>query len=474
MSLLTNLVGYWKFDETAGATTAADQVAGNTLTKNGSATFASGKISNGTDLEFSTGDYWSITDGAQTGLDMTGNFSISGWFKLESQPSASQMALVSKRDTSNHGYSLKYNNSGGNYIIRLSALTGASEITIDYSSASPILANGVFAHVATTWDTAGNAIIYLNGLPVKTSSSGGSPTGTATPFTIGDSDTGSGASGINYDGIIDEVGVWSRVLTPDEVLQLYNNGSGLAYALSPSTSTLLAYINNYWKLDETSGNAVDSVSGNTLTNNNTVAYSTGKVGAKAADFGASNSTKNLTSTTLIPFDGTSDFTIACWANITTAPSNSTEQMVSLIKSTNNSTTDLVIQFIYGDTAGSKYVQTFTNFTVSSGNNKYTTTLTTGTWYHLVFTHVSTADKLYINGSLVNTATLSANNNFAAHSSVTAVGSNIDNTGYLSGLVDEVGIWTRAITATEASALYNSGLGFQYPFSTNSSGFLAFF
>ena len=34
-----------------------------------------------------------------------------------------------------------------------------------------------------------------------------------------------------HDGLIDEVGVWSRLLTADEKTALYNSGSGLAYPL---------------------------------------------------------------------------------------------------------------------------------------------------------------------------------------------------------------------------------------------------
>ena len=37
-----------------------------------------------TDLESGSSQYWSITDASQTGLDITGDFSIEGWVKLES------------------------------------------------------------------------------------------------------------------------------------------------------------------------------------------------------------------------------------------------------------------------------------------------------------------------------------------------------------------------------------------------------
>lgn len=47
---------------------------------------------------------------------------------------------------------------------------------------------------------------------------------------------------------------------------------------------------SYWKLDETSGNAVDSVGSNTLTNNNSVSFSTALIN-NGANFGTANTNK---------------------------------------------------------------------------------------------------------------------------------------------------------------------------------------
>ena len=44
-----------------------------------------------------------------------------------------------------------------------------------------------------------------------------------------------------------------------------------------------------------------------------------------------------------------------------------------------------------------------------------------------------------------------------------MGSNAPIGGWFAGDIDEVGIWSRAITSTEVTALYNSGDGFAYPF-----------
>ena len=38
--------------------------------------------------------------------------------------------------------------------------------------------------------------------------------------------------------------------------------------------------------------------------------------------------------------------------------------------------------------------------------------------------------------------------------------------FLNCYIDEVGIWSRTLTSTEVSDLYNSGSGLQYPFSSS--------
>jgi len=92
-------------------------------------------------------------------------------------------------------------------------------------------------HVVCAYDlSARDAEIYVNGSSVaSTPSSGGSMASvfnSSAPFQLG------AISGGNYiDGLIDETGVWSRLLTAEEVTQLYNGGAGLAYPLTPATSS---------------------------------------------------------------------------------------------------------------------------------------------------------------------------------------------------------------------------------------------
>ena len=81
---------------------------------------------------------------------------------------------------------------------------------------------------------------YINGTSVGSTTGSGSGT-LATGYTAGlhiSSDNGTAAQA--FDGMMDEIGVWSRALTATEVTELYNSGNGLAYPFStPSKFALL-------------------------------------------------------------------------------------------------------------------------------------------------------------------------------------------------------------------------------------------
>ncbi len=97
---------------------------------------------------------------------------------------------------------------------------------------------------------------------------------------------------------------------------------------------------------------------------------------------------------------------------------------------------------------------------STGNAQCTgtTTITTGTWHNVVFTRSGTTCKLYLNGSLEQTAT---DANFGTDfgtsgTSVTWIGAYVGGYSHMDGLIDEMSIWDEALTSTEITAIYNSG------------------
>jgi hypothetical protein len=85
------------------------------------------------------------------------------------------------------------------------------------------------------------------------------------------------------------------------------------------------------------------------------------------------------------------------------------------------------------------------------------------WHHIVVTQTGTdAPIFYIDGSLSNTNTSSGGDGSKPTAQGTAIGRGGTYDGnYWNGAIDEVGIWSRALTSGEVMRLYNSGSGLSY-------------
>lgn len=215
----------------------------------------------------------------------------------------------------------------------------------------------------------------------------------------------------------------------------------------------------YYKLDESSGNASDSIGSNTLTNTGTSTYSTGKIN-NGVDFGASTQWLYKASPTGLP-TGAGAFSMSCWVKFTNFASaryfygfgtNSNNNRVTM--RCDNSTTLLIDDNGVGTAFPS------------------VPTMSTGVWYHIVYTYPGSGDiyTLYFNGNLIGTA----NNTRPPNTGTGFVGlgtyTNTSTAENLIGSMDEAGIWNVALTSGEVTQLYNSGAGLQYPFTSNTGAF----
>jgi hypothetical protein len=206
-------------------------------------------------------------------------------------------------------------------------------------------------------------------------------------------------------------------------------------------------IAHYWKLDESSGNASDSVGSVTLTNTNTITYSSGKINNGANLVALSNHRFVASSFTI-----TAAFSISFWMYRTSAWVGGYMFSSPTVSST------ACIQITVRTDDNKIAYSNFINEVVSAS------TVAATTWTHVVVTSDGTNSVIYINGSSDAT---SSSVGHTSSAQTYNLGRRSDNdTAYYDGSLDEVGIWDRALTSGEVTSLYNSGTGSQYPFVTN--------
>lgn len=218
----------------------------------------------------------------------------------------------------------------------------------------------------------------------------------------------------------------------------------------------------YYKLDESSGDAADATGGGyTLTNNGTTTYSSAKIN-NGADFGTSNSTKFLSRTTPVI---TGNITVSFWFKANSEPASGINDGIFSIH--DNSTSLKNYGVFYQNNAGTKRIQfDYHKNNVSDNYVTYNVTLGTTNWNHFAFTWNGTTFTGYFNGASVGTPlTISGGGSGTVGTNGPKIGKTERFTIYSQGMIDECGIWSRALSGSEITSLYNSGSGLAYPFST---------
>lgn len=220
---------------------------------------------------------------------------------------------------------------------------------------------------------------------------------------------------------------------------------------------------SYWKLDESSGDASDATANvKTLTNTGTTTYAAAKIN-NGADFGTANTTKYLSRTGYIVSDGALSFSL--WIKQRTEISSGTQTFIMC----GSESTALTLSYDYN--AGTRRLQLIRERNnLSSATINYTITLGTSNFYHIVGSYNGSLIILYVNGTAVSTASSSLNGttNWSPGGGYFVLGAKRDaNDGtvssYSSSYIDEVAVYSRAITDSEVSSLYNIGYGATYPF-----------
>lgn len=220
-------------------------------------------------------------------------------------------------------------------------------------------------------------------------------------------------------------------------------------------------LRSQWHFAEGAGTVAGDSSGNgfAATLSNGVAWSPGRIGT-AVNFDGVNDFVNLGSDLSI-LNSVPATTVSCWIKPgSTLASGSFRELVSLsVGSTSATNTSRIAVSLQGDgTAGDIFVGGRSTDTEAQKNVIANASLSVGTWHHVVAVLDFTGNsiKVYVNG------TLSATNAAAGFASATtpstssrscALGAqDTGDSNYYHGLMDEVQVYNRALSAAEIATL----------------------
>jgi hypothetical protein len=204
------LVGYWKLDESSGATIASDSSgSGNngTLVNMAPASdWVTGKVNNGLDFD-GVDDY--VNCGNNASLNITSNITVAAWVKTRDCGNSQHNPYVAKGDTS---YALKQRSD--NYA-EFFIYDGGSWYSALYQVNSSF--NNVWHYLAGTYD--GQKVkLYVDGVLRNTVNHNGHIASNNYNLQFGKD-----AQNTNrlYDGVLDSVRIYNRALSAAEITQLY-------------------------------------------------------------------------------------------------------------------------------------------------------------------------------------------------------------------------------------------------------------
>ena len=219
-------VAWWRLNEDSGASVAFDEMSSNNGLYSGGAAaglFGApiGGVNAATHLD-GTNDYISAgtmdvipsgSAGCQAGM------SIIGWFKADAFAAgeAKILAKASGTDEASHYWTLGVNNTGSGVRLQFRLKTGGTTSTLTASSGN--LAAGAWVFAAAVYDGS-NMTLYKDGVAVGQVAKSGTPDTDATvKLWLGGNP--SGATDQPFDGLIDEVAVFDKILSPTHIAAIY-------------------------------------------------------------------------------------------------------------------------------------------------------------------------------------------------------------------------------------------------------------
>ena len=465
-TLLTSLYSVWNGDTTTstldssiygawnGENNANDSVGTNHGTLMNGCTFTTGKLGNAFTFD-GVNDYIEFPSNT---MNLTGDFTISFWVNLSSLTGHQFfISNVVNQSSLYRGFAIVKNNTTN--LINVQFYNSNS--SVDVFSSSAMVAN-TWYNIVLTRKSGVSTKLYVNGVLSGSNTSTMDPNYyTSQACQIGGYNNTASPATYFTNGNIDSLTTWNKAISQDEVTQLYNLGTGTQYPFSGQT---LPSANNQFAIDN-----------GTLMNGCT--FTDGKIG-KAFTFDGVNDYVSLPNNSL---NFTGDFSVSAWVYVPTTLNGG-----SGIHIINNMSCDSWFSnpfgwrfLVYGNTLQfGIYNHTNTYYAISVGYDFIpVSNVSPGGWYHLAATRkASTGTKLFINGNMVgsNSNTVNPTYNLTVDDIRPTIGNmymgvnGSKQNSYFAPAgtkIDGLSVWSKELTLTEITELYNSGAGKQLTVAT---------
>lgn len=426
VNLQKGLVGWWKLD--GNARDSSPYRDNGTVTGAVAAADREGRAAGVLSFDGATGTRLTMgTSQPQTDIG-TGSMSWTGWFKTSS---TGRGILLRKSDTNNAGGIIIDINGSATGQVR--AYVGSTPVSVTTTATN--YNNNAWHFMTVVVDRQTNLLkLYVDSTtPTTASISSLSATNLLSNdrLMIG----GDGTVGATLNGSLDDVRIYNRILTTAELQVL-----GKTYDGNTHIDSGLKDLVGWWKLD---GSARDS-SANRIN---------GTIGGAAPTTDRKGATASAYS-----FNGSSNYIAIPNAAALTATPKNQWTMAAWIYPTSTSGLQ---QIIRKDNAGGGYFLRLNGtsleslFSYGAGfSGNAMGTVTANQWQYVVALYDGSSVRHYINGVQVGVQSVPMTLSFNTSSLAIGATSTVNNE-FFSGKIDDVRLYSRALSATEIAAQYDS-------------------
>ncbi|MGI5502841.1 LamG domain-containing protein [Lentzea sp. CA-135723] len=442
--------GYWKFDDIEG-TTARNAVQGGDMAvlSDGASLVENAAVNGGLDLNGTTG----LAQTGRPAVRTDRSFSATAWVKLDKKSTGDATQVVLSQDgTTSSGFVVREQN--GRWQFGMTKADGDVAWNVLAESPANSVVVGQWTHLTAIFDaTTKKATLHVDGgTPVVSAAATVAPRDTTGTFVVGAGQWSGGRTGF-LDGVVDEVRVYSRIVSPSEIAEIVSRDNVKT---------------GEWKLD---GDVTDtSGRGRDARLENGPDWTSGQStmpGAKDLAVSLNGTSSHVSAPNVV--DVARNYSVSAWARI-----DKLGGYPSVVSQDGARTSAFQVQA----TPDNHWAFTMFGQDVDGGGTVHDriigSVVQQGVWTHLAATYDASAKQmaLYVNGVIVATQSHTPVPNWGAGRLQIGRGqwggAQLD---HMTGAVDDVSTYSRVLGADEVRELAGRDLSLihQYRFDSTQNG-----